>query len=53
MILIFPSPKAHHLPKDILFKEDLTVCGLFDGISCGQQALKELRSSAFTSNENS
>ena len=33
------------LPKDILLKKDLTVLSLFDGISCGQQALKEIRGS--------
>lgn len=32
-----------YIPKEILFKEDLIVLSLFDGISCGQQALKELR----------
>ena len=34
-----------NLPDDILFKKDLKVLSLFDGMSCGQQALKELRSS--------
>lgn len=40
------------LPKEILFKEDLTAVGLFDGISCGQQSLKELRNSQLSRNQN-
>jgi site-specific DNA-cytosine methylase len=39
------------LPKEFLFKEDLTVLSPFDGISCGQQALKELRCSQKSSNK--
>lgn len=30
------------LPKELLLNKDFVVCSLFDGISCGQQALKEL-----------
>lgn len=31
-----------HLPKGFLEDKDLNVCSPFDGISCGQQAIKEL-----------
>lgn len=31
-----------HLPEGFLEKEDLKVVSLFDGMSCGQQAIKEL-----------
>ena len=31
------------LPEEVLYKDNLKVLSLFDGISCGQQALKELR----------
>lgn len=40
-----------NIPKDILFKKDLNVLSLFDGMSCGQQALKELRSSQILKKE--
>ena len=32
-----------NLPKEVLLKEDLKVLSLFDGMGCGEQALKELR----------
>lgn len=33
----------NYLPKEFLLKQDLNVLSVFDGISCGQQALKELQ----------
>jgi len=37
----------NHLPVETLFKKDLTIVSLFDGISCGKQALKDCRGGSF------
>ena len=40
-----------NIPEEVLHKKDLKVLSLFDGMSCGQQALKELRNVPCTNEE--